>query len=408
MVTFCWLPPESWRTSDAARVSIWSRLIAALTFVRSAPIAIGPHDRTPAMYGRATFSRIDRCISSPSARSAGTYTSPALMASRRMPERDGSAIDLEFAPVGSARAGEDVEQLILALALEGGDAEDLAGAQVERDVVESAADAQVANGEPWRRRLDRVTGSRAGRHLAPRTYPTRSPSMSSTIRSSEPSLMSTTPTVAPSRRTVARSQTAAISISRWEMKMMQRSDPRWLPMTCEHPLGQVGRQRGGHLVEHQDMGLDRERARQVDDPQRGQRQVARDVGQVQVADAQLLQPVAERLDRRLRQAEVRPDVQVRDDAPAPGRRRRCRRAGPRRGACADSLAADRDRAAVRAHGAGEDLDERALAGAVRAHQRVDLARTDGQRRRSFSAATAPYRLATPVASSSRSGIKRSL
>ena len=78
-------------------------------------------------------------------------------------------------------------------------------------------------------------------------------------------------------------------------------------------FGQVGRQRCGHLVEHEDVGLDRERARQVDDPQGREGQVAGDVGQVQVADAQLLQPVAERLDRGPGQAKVRSDVQVRDD-----------------------------------------------------------------------------------------------
>ena len=69
--------------------------------------------------------------------------------------------------------------------------------------------------------------------------------------------------------------------------MMQRSDPRWLPMTCEDALGQVGRQGGGHLVEHEDVGLDGQRAGQVDDPQRGEGQVAGDVGQVEVGDAQL-------------------------------------------------------------------------------------------------------------------------
>ena len=57
------------------------------------------------------------------------------------------------------------------------------------------------------------------------------PSMSSTIRSSEPAVTSTTPTVSPSRRTVARSQTAAISMSRWEMKMTARSPPRCRPTT---------------------------------------------------------------------------------------------------------------------------------------------------------------------------------
>ena len=52
------------------------------------------------------------------------------------------------------------------------------------------------------------------------------PSMSSTILSSEPGVTSTTPMVSPSRSTVARSQTSAISISRCEMKMTERSPPR--------------------------------------------------------------------------------------------------------------------------------------------------------------------------------------
>ena len=48
----------------------------------------------------------------------------------------------------------------------------------------------------------------------------------------------------------------------------------------------------------------------------------------------------------------------------------------------DALAAaDGDRARVRPHGAGEDLDEGALARAVGAHERVDLARPHGERRR---------------------------
>ena len=42
---------------------------------------------------------------------------------------------------------------------------------------------------------------------------------------------STTPTVEPSRSTVARSQTAPISISRCEMKITERSLPRLRPMT---------------------------------------------------------------------------------------------------------------------------------------------------------------------------------
>ncbi len=59
----------------------------------------------------------------------------------------------------------------------------------------------------------------------------RSPSMSLTIRSSDPSSTSTTPTVSPSRSTVARSHTAAISIIRCEMKITDWREPRRRPMT---------------------------------------------------------------------------------------------------------------------------------------------------------------------------------
>ena len=58
------------------------------------------------------------------------------MASAGCRNETGDVVDQELAAVGAARAGEDVEQLVLALALEGGDAEDLAGPQVEGDVLE--------------------------------------------------------------------------------------------------------------------------------------------------------------------------------------------------------------------------------------------------------------------------------
>src|SRR4029079_1345126 len=56
-----------------------------------------------------------------------------------------------------------------------------------------------------------------------------------------------------------------------------------------------------------------------------------------------------------------------------------RRAGRRPDA--DGLAADEDLARVPPDDAGEELHERALAGAVRAEERVQLARLDGEARR---------------------------
>ena len=86
-----------------------------------------------------------------------------------------------------------------------------------------------------------------------------------------------------------------------------------VPDDVQHPLGQIRRQGRGHLVEHQDVGLDRQRARQVDHAQRGQRQIPRHIREIQVADAQLGEPVTEGFDGGLGQPKVRPDVQVRDD-----------------------------------------------------------------------------------------------
>ena len=50
-------------------------------------------------------------------------------------------------PSGRRDAREDLEQLVLALALEGDDAEHLAGTSVERDAMQLRPDAQVSHGQ---------------------------------------------------------------------------------------------------------------------------------------------------------------------------------------------------------------------------------------------------------------------
>src|SRR5260221_9247646 len=81
----------------------------------------------------------------------------------------------------------------------------------------------------------------------------------------------------------------------------------------EHSLGEVGRQGGRHLVEHEHVGLDREGAREVDNPERGEGQMPRLARQVEVVEAQLVDPVTERLEWRFRETQIRPDVEVRDE-----------------------------------------------------------------------------------------------
>ncbi len=147
----------------------------------------------------------------------------------------------------------------------------------------------------------------------------------------------------------------------------------------KHALGKVGWQRRRHLVEHQDVRVDGQRTRQINDAQRGQRQPARDAVQVQALEAEARDPLAERLDRRLGEPQVGSNAEIgndrrflvdRDEAAATGLERRMDRA---------FAAADRDATAVRAHRPGENLDERALPGAVRAHERVHLTGPDGKR-----------------------------
>ena len=66
------------------------------------------------------------------------------------------------------------------------------------------------------------------------------------------------------------------------MKRTER--PRLAPLAHhrEDALGEVGRQRGGDLVEQQQLRIARERAREVDHPQQRQRQVAGQLGEVDV------------------------------------------------------------------------------------------------------------------------------
>ncbi len=231
-----------------------------------------------------------------------------------MAERDRGVVDKHVATRRPVGAGQDVEELVLALPLEGDDAEHLAGAKLEGDILQSCPGAEAADGQP-RCRRSRAASRRSMPHgpHAPRRRCVSSPSISATMWFSDPSVTSTTPTVSPSRRTVARSHTAAISMSRWEMKMMLRSEPLWSRDDLEDSFGEVCRQRGGHLVEQQDVRFDRERARQVDDPQRGEGQVTGEVCEVEIRDPELGQPMAEWLDRASRQPQVRGDVEVGDE-----------------------------------------------------------------------------------------------
>ena len=83
---------------------------------------------------------------------------------------------------------------------------------------------------------------------------------------------------------------------RWEMKITERGGPAVTGDDLEHAGREVRRQRSGHLVEQQHVRLDREGAGQVDDPQRGERQVAGLDAQVELGNAEVGDALAEGLE----------------------------------------------------------------------------------------------------------------
>ena len=277
------------------------------------------------------------------------------------------------------RAGEGGEQLVLALAFERDDAGDLAVAEVEGDVVELGADAQVADAEARAgRRTSRRAGWRCGRRRG--SCSMRAPSISSTMRSSTPGAMSTTPTVSPSRSTVARSQSAEISRKRCEMKMTERPASLWRRTTSSTRSARLAGSAAVISSSSSTSGSTasaRARSRTRRTASGMSRAVSR---RSRSGTPSSRDPVAERRDRRAGEAKVDGDVEIGDQRRLLVDRDQAGAARVGGRAHVAGLAADEDAAGIGADGAGQDLDQRRLAGAVGAHQRVHLAGQDRERR----------------------------
>ncbi len=293
-----------------------------------------------------------------------------------MAERDGRAVHEQLAAARAVRASQDVEQLVLPLALEGHDPEHLARIEVEGDILQLGARAQSAGGQA-RRHVDgagrgcRPVGD--GRHLLGdlAEHQLDDPLLGALGHVDDTDRLA----LAQDGRPVADGGDLDHPVGDEDHRAIAAPAAA---DDLEDALRQVGGQGRGHLVEHQHVGLDGQRPRQVDDPERGKRQPARHARQIEVDQSQLGEPVTERLEGRLGQPQVGSDVQVRDerrllvDRHDPAATRFARRVD------GQLSTADGDRAAVGSDGAGQDLDQRALAGAIGAHQRMDLTRRDGK------------------------------
>ncbi len=199
------------------------------------------------------------------------------------------------------------------------------------------------------------------------------PSIRETMRSSLPRAVSVTPTVdaiAQHRGPVAQGRHFGHAMRDEDHRM-----PALAPAAHhrEDFFGHVRGQRGGDLVEQQDLGIGGERPRKIDEPEDRLRQVAHEGREIDALDPHLGQPVEHDRQGHAGQPHVLGERQVRhqrrvlidrDDAGAARLRGRAEFSG---------FAGQDDGAGIARKHPGDDLHQRALAGPVGAHQGMDLA-----------------------------------
>ena len=399
IVTFCWLPPERRWTSRRRA----PRSAACSTALPTMPLSLPQADRAPVAH-RAP-------------KKAGD-----VLADRALHEERLSAVGRDVDKAGADRVGRMAEQTGLP-------------STVNVPPAGRSAPAACRTARPGpgprapRRRAPRPGRGRMSRRAAaaalrlrdadarrpgsarrpPRCRRARalpgprrsSPSISSTIRFSDPAATSTTPTVSPLRSTVARSQMRAISIMRCEMKMTDRpraggERPRARARSGSPAGRQSSRRAAGCPARSPARAPGRRCAAwPAAGAARGSTgsSLSMPSSASQWRNGSTGVSVRRRLSRMSRSGNDG-RLLVDGDEAVPSRLGR--------GVRDALLAANDDAAGVGDDSAGQDLDQRALAGAVGAHQRVDLAGPHGERGVASSATTAPYVLETSVASSSRS------
>ena len=284
-----------------------------------------------------------------------------------------TAIDDYLATVRLAIAGKDLEQRLLALALESGEAEHLAGRHGEADVVELASGPDAAGfedrafadrrrGRPFTRFLAHAGGGFAEHRLDDRRLATLAGNERGDI-------------------TAVTQDGAHVAVLAHLGESVGDEQHRAVALAPaahhgEHPLGQVGREGGGDLVEKEQLRVERDGASEIEHAQERQGHVAYLLAEVEPVEVHLgeLRPYG--IDVGAGEAEVLGDGEIRGhrrvleyrgEAASPGiagtvHRRR--------------LAVDADRPGIGAQHAGEDLDERRLAGAIGAEQGVHLSGSD--------------------------------
>ena len=297
IVTFCWLPPESRRTSPCARVSICSRSIAAATRSPSRRIGISPQRPGSAVSGRAMFSRTERSASSASARLPGTSVSPAAMASagwRKATRRPSTSM---LPPVGRRNPASTSKSSSCpwpSSATTPSTSPSCRSNETSSSFAPEATWLSRSRGgsaraaaRPGRARRRGGLGQRGAEHHL--DDPVLDPGLDRDVADGR--------AVAQHRRPVAELGDLGEAVRDVDHRT---AGVGLRPHHPQHPLDQVRRQRRRHLVEHQQLRLARQRPGEVEDAQRRQRQPPRRRVEPEPGDAELAHPVQERLPRACR------------------------------------------------------------------------------------------------------------
>ena len=232
---------------------------------------------------------------------------------RRVAERDRRAVDEELAAAGALGSRQYVEQFVLSLSLERHEAEHLARVQVERDVGELRSRGEVASADAGRRAVA-LGGRRPGRSAC-RGHRHRVGDVAE-HQAHDPIVGSFRDVNDADRHALAEHCRSVADGADFD-ESVGDEDHRALrpPVAADHLedlLREVGGQGRRDLVEHEDRRLDREGSGEVDHPERCQWKVADHAGHVEVRQTELSQPMANGFQRRVRESQVRANVEVRD------------------------------------------------------------------------------------------------
>ena len=345
----------------------------------SSPIAMGPQERNRPNAASATFSCTERCGSSDTSRLAGTSTSPARIASAGC--RNLSTRPSARTSPASARRTPAMQSNSSSCPWPSSAATPSTSPRLTRKEtsLQRMAVAQAFHFE--RRDLMRCLGTSGARdwRLGRRSGDVRAQhQIDDRLFAALGRRDADGDSVAQHGRAVAEHGDFGHAMRDEDHA---RATAAKIPHDLEHALGKIGRQRRGDLVQHQNVRVRRQRAGKIDQAQQSEIDIARHGREINALDAEIAHRRLDLVGRDAREAHVLRDRQVGNDRGILVDRHdagSARFGGRSKG---DLLPGEGHLALIRREHAGDDLDERALARAVCAHERMGFARAHFEVRR---------------------------